>query len=114
MGVNLDCRYTVNGQIMGSTLKRADTFAFDIAVSDSGPIKNKHKITKIDIVKDGGVLAATHRPDPPAFSVRWKPTLTDATNRFFFVRVWNASGGDAKDAKPNNPVAWLAPVWITR
>ena len=64
--------------------------------------------------KDGGIVAAAYRPEPPSFSVRWKPVLTDATNTYFFVRVWNATGGDAIDAKPGNPVAWLAPVWTGR
>ena len=73
----------------------------------------KDKIVKIDIVKDGGVVAQTFTP-APAFSVRWSPNIHDATNRYFFVRVWNAGGGDAPGADPSKPVAWLAPVWIDR
>jgi hypothetical protein len=114
MDTSLDCRYTVNGQIMGSTLAPTNTFAFDIAISDSNENNARHKITKIDIVKDGGAVARAYWPDSPAFSVRWKPTLTDATNNFFFIRVWNAAGGDAAGAKPENPMAWLAPIWTER
>jgi hypothetical protein len=44
----------------------------------------------------------------------WRPTISDATNKFFFVRVWNAGGGDAPSANPAQPVAWLAPVWTGR
>jgi hypothetical protein len=33
---------------------------------------------------------------------------------YFFVRVWNAGGGDAPKANPDHPVAWLAPIWTGR
>jgi hypothetical protein len=110
---NIQCRYTVNGAIMGSTLNRPNAFEFDIAISDPDTGNPKDKITKIDIVKDGGAVAQTYSP-APAFSVRWNPTLQDSTNKYFFVRVWNAGGGDAPGADPVKPVAWLAPVWTGR
>ena len=110
---NIQCRYTVNGAIMGSTLNRPDVFKFDISISDPDSTKPKDKITKIDIVGDGGAVVQTHSPTP-AYSVTWNPTITDATNRYFFVRVWNAGGGDALGGKPANPIAWLAPVWTGR
>jgi len=50
----------------------------------------------------------------PPHSVTWTPTINDASNRFFFVRVWNAGGGDAAGGDPKKPVAWLAPVWTGR
>lgn len=110
---NIHCSYTVNGAIMGSTLNGPKRFEFEINVSDPDSTKTRDKITKLDIVKDGGVVAATYAPEP-AFSVKWSPTLEDATNRYFFVRVWNAGGGDAPGANPSQPIAWLAPVWTGR
>jgi hypothetical protein len=110
---NIQCRYTVNGAIMGSTLKRPEVFDFDISISDPDTDKPKDKITKIDIVKDGGAVVQVCKPTP-AYAVTWSPTIKDATNKFFFVRVWNAGGGDAAGASPANPVAWLAPVWTGR
>ncbi|HWQ93306.1 MAG TPA: hypothetical protein VN673_16650 [Clostridia bacterium] len=110
---NIQCRYTVNGEMMGSTLKRPDSFQFDISISDPDTSHPEDKITKIDIVKDGGAVVQVYNPTP-AYSVSWKPTIHDATNRFFFVRVWNAGGGDAAGGKPANPVAWLAPTWTGR
>ena len=110
---NIQCRYSVNGAIMGSTLNRPTAFEFDIAISDPDSSNPKHKVTEIDIVKDGGVVAQAHS-FVPAFSVQWSPTLHDSTNRYFFVRVWNAGGGDAPGANPAKPVAWLAPVWTGR
>ena len=110
---NLQCRYTVNGASMGSTLNRPAAFQFEIAISDPDQDEPADKVTRIDIVKDGGAVVEEHEP-APAHSVTWRPSLQDATNRYFFVRVWNAGGGDAPGAKPDKPVAWLAPVWTGR
>ena len=110
---NIQCRYSVNGAIMGSTLNGPKRFEFEIKVSDPDSTKSRDKITKLDIVKDGGAVAATYAPEP-AFSVKWAPVIEDATNRYFFVRVWNAGGGDAPGANRDQPVAWLAPVWTGR
>ncbi len=110
---NIQCRYTVNGTVMGSTLDRPTDFQFNIFISDPDTGNPKDKITKLDIVKDGGAVAESYQPTP-SHSVSWQPTLHDATNKYFFVRVWNAGGGDAAGGKPNEPVAWLAPVWTGR
>jgi len=110
---NIQCRYTVNSAVMGSTLKVTNEFVFDISISDPDTSKPKNKITKIDIVKDGGAVVQIFAPEP-AFSLRWKTTIQDSTNKYFFVRVWNAGGGDAPGADPAKPIAWLAPVWTGR
>jgi hypothetical protein len=110
---NLQCRYTVNGAIMGSTLDAPAAFRFDIRVTDPDPADANGRITRIDIVKDGGEVVQTHAPTP-GHSVHWTPTIADARSRYFFVRVWTAGGGDAPDADPARPVAWLAPVWTGR
>jgi hypothetical protein len=111
---NLQCIYTVNGSVMGSTLDHPADFAFDISISDPDTDNPKDLITKIDIIQDGGVVAQTYVPPTPAHAVTWKPTLHDPSSKYFFVRVWNAGGGDAPQANPANPVAWLAPVWTGR
>ncbi|MEO6910449.1 MAG: hypothetical protein ABI158_05960, partial [Edaphobacter sp.] len=46
---NIQCRYTVNGSIMGSTLTRPSIFRFDINVGDPDTNNPNDKITKIDI-----------------------------------------------------------------
>lgn len=107
---NIQCEYTVNGQIMGSTLDRPGIFSFDISISDPDSDKPDDRITKIDIVKDRGVVVETDHPDP-AYSVRWRPVIKDSDSRYFFVRVWNAGGGDTANPNPSQPVAWLAPIW---
>jgi hypothetical protein len=68
---NIQCRYTVNRAIMGST-----------AIND-----------------------------PDTDNPKDKYTIDDSSSKFFFVRIWNAGGGDAPGVDPGNPVAWLAPVW---
>ncbi|WP_143392832.1 hypothetical protein [Fimbriiglobus ruber] len=111
---NIQCRYRVNGAIMGSTLDKPGRFRFDISISDPDTTKPKNKITKIDIVKDGGVVVEAYRPETPDYTVNWSPTIEDTTSKYFFIRVWNAGGGDAPNGNPDNPVAWLAPIWTGR
>jgi hypothetical protein len=110
---NIQCRYTVNGAIMGSTLNRPGSFSFDITITDPDTSRPQDRITKIDIVKDGGKVVQTYEPTP-AHAVHWTPTIDDAASKYFFVRVWTSGGGDAPDADAANPVAWLAPVWTGR
>ena len=72
---NIQCRYSVNGAIMGSTLDRPSVLHFDISITDPDTENPKDTITKIDIVRDGGVVAESYSPSPPAHAIRWKPTL---------------------------------------
>lgn len=117
---NIQCRYSVNGSVMGSTLDKPNSFRFEIFVADPDKSNPEDKITKIDIVKDGGVVVETYNVPNPSHEVRWSPTIKDTTSKYFFVRVWNAGGGDVqasgKSTLPpaDKPVAWLAPVWTGR
>ena len=110
---NLECRYTANGAIMGSTLEQPARIEFAIAISDPDTNEPQDRITKIDLVTDGGAIAAACTPTP-AHRVTWTPVIAPATGKYYFVRVWNAGGGDLPNAKPDDPVAWLAPVWTGR
>jgi hypothetical protein len=111
---NLQCRYTVNGMIMGSTLDRPGSLKFDIAVSDPDTANPKDKITKLDIVTNGGTVVQTYTPPQPDHTVQWTPVISDAKGSYYFVRVWSSGGGDAPGADPEKPIAWLAPVWTGR
>jgi hypothetical protein len=110
---NIQCSYSVNDSILGSTLASPSAFRFDISIIDPDASDPRGRITKIDIVSDGGAVVETHTPQP-SHSVRWTPTIEDTTSRYFAVRVWSAGGGDAPGADPAAPVAWLAPVWTGR
>ena len=107
---NIQCKYSVNGMVMGSTLNKPKAFKFRISISDPDTNDPNDKITKIDIVKDSGKIVQTYTPTP-GYSVEWNPVIKDADAKFFFVRVWNAGGGDAPRANADRPIAWLAPVW---
>jgi len=110
---NLQCRYTVNGRAMGSTLDKPSVLRFDILIEDPDAANPRDRITKIDIVKDGGAVALEYQ-STPGYAVRWTPSIEDSTSRYFFVRVWTAGGGEAAGADPARPMAWLAPVWTGR
>jgi hypothetical protein len=114
MDRDIQCRYSVNGMLMGSTLAQPTTFKFDIQISDPDTNQPKDKITKIEIVKDHGEVVQTYVPGTPDYIVNWTPSITDSTSKYFYIRVWNAGGGDAPQADPAKPMAWLAPVWTGR
>lgn len=109
---NIQCMYAVNDALMGSTINKAKSYKFNISISDPDINDVADKITKIDIVKDGGKVVETYTVPQPSHTVKWTPTITDNTASYFTIRVWNASGGDAKGANPEKPIAWLAPIWI--
>jgi hypothetical protein len=111
---DLHCSYRVNGAVMGSTLDRPSRFKFDIAIDSTTNTDPKDKITKIDIVKDGGAVVQTYTPEIPDFAAHWSPEIRDTTSKYFFIRVWNDGGKRPAAIDPNAPVAWLAPVWTGR
>lgn len=110
---NLQCRYTVNGNMMGSTVKASGPLQFDITVADPDTASDRDKISRIDIVSDGGRVIEAFQPRT-GHKVHWTPKIEDSQGKYFFVRVWTAGGGDAPNPDPSQPVAWLAPVWIER
>ncbi|WP_346239288.1 hypothetical protein ABDK00_006210 [Niabella insulamsoli] len=115
---NIQCRYSVNDQIMGSTLGSKPKFHFNIHITDPDINVAADKITRIDIVANGGKTVASYEVPVPAHEVHWQPEIKNEGYAYFFVRVWNAGGGDLEPAvgkaSPNasQPIAWLAPVWI--
>ncbi len=100
---NIQIQYTVNGAIMGSTLNSPSTLNFAITVSDPDA---GDRITKIELLKDNGVLVQAHTLASPQASVTWKPTITDTTSKYFFLRVYNEGS--------TSPMAWVAPTWTGR
>jgi len=108
---NIQCIYFVNGQVMGSTIPHQKTFKFEIMIEDPDTNNPLDRITKIEILKDGGEVVKTYEPEP-SFSVKWTPTIQAPDASYFFIRVWNAGGGDHADVDPKEAVAWLAPVWL--
>src|SRR5260370_41413011 len=92
---------------MGSTLDRAEVFKFDISVSDPDLANPNDRITKIDIVKDGGVVVQTY--NPAGYSIHWTPEIRDSTSKYFFVRIWNAGNHEWQPSDPSEQEVWQAP-----
>ena len=99
---NLSVVYRVNGQIMGSDIRAAKKYKFDIEVSDPDTDRSEEAITRIEIVGENGEVVAAS--DFQAHDVHWKPTVT-AAEKYYFVLVYNARQSDT-------PVAYAAPVWV--
>lgn len=105
---NLRVRYSLNGEVMGSTLVGSDgRYTAEIAIEDPDGVSGD-AITRVEIVSDGGEVVA-RRPFGST-TVNWKVMLESPTARYFYVRVTTASdvsGGEGL-------TAWTAPVWTGR
>lgn len=101
MDKNLSVKYTVNGEFMGSDIKTAKKYKFEIDVVEPDTDKEKDKLTKIEVVGEGGKVLASEVFD--SHEAHWKPVVKE-TGKYFFVLVYNASD-------PEVPAAFTAPVW---
>lgn len=99
---NLSVIYRVNGKIMGSDVKAARKYKFDIEVSDPDTDQDGQAISRIEVIGDNGKVMASS--DFNAHSVHWEPTVS-GKSKYYFVLVYNASA-------PETPVAYTAPVWV--
>ena len=109
---NIHCIYSVNNNIMGSEIKHASSYDFNIIIQDPDIGNSKNKIIKVDIVKDNGTIVKTFKPIVPKYSLRWNIKIEDDFASYFFVRIWNAGGGDAPDSDSSKPIVWLAPIFV--
>ena len=105
---NLWVRYTLNGELMGSTLIGSDgRYTAEIAIEDPDGVASD-AITLVEIVSDGGRVVASKSFGET--TVNWKVTLRTPAARYFYVRVTTASdvsGGEGL-------TAWTSPVWTGR
>jgi len=107
---NLRVYYTLDGQIMGSTLAPADHYQASVSVEDPDGLA----ITRIEIVSDGGQVAASLESD--ASHVDWSPILTSGTSRYYYVRVTLESNEASvlPGSAAGEITAVTAPVWTGR
>jgi hypothetical protein len=98
---------------MGSTLKGDKKFQFDILVSDPDTANPQAAITKIDIVKDGGVVVQAHTPSA-GHTIHWMPVIEDATAKYFFVRLWTAGRRRIDGSRSGEADGLAGPVWTGR
>lgn len=107
---NLEVKYTVNDQWMGSVLQDpGNEFRFNILVNDPDTDNPDEVITKIEIRKNGGELVAAKEFN--SHSVHWTPLIRDSEATYFFLRIWTA---EKMQYKRDRHTAVVAPVWIQR
>ena len=96
---NLELGYTVNGNMMGSTLSTVPE-ALDIEVSVADPDKTD-SISKVEIVANSGKVVYTW-DDPSELAAGLLTTQLAPSYSYYFVRVTEADGD----------LAVTAPVWV--
>jgi hypothetical protein len=108
---NLRVYYTLDGAIMGSTLVPADSHEASVSIEDP----DGRKIRLVEIVTDGGQVAASLVADGPV--VEWTTRLSSPTARYYYVRV-SAEANDASVLPGRGGDAGItavtAPVWTGR
>lgn len=108
---NLRIHYTLNGEVMGSTLSPAATYQAWVSIEEP----DGQAITLVEIVTDGGQVAASLVADDAV--VEWEPTLSSDTARYYYVRVMTESN-EASVLAPHRGgegiTAVTAPVWTGR
>jgi hypothetical protein len=102
---NLRISYTLNEQVMGSTLSPG-TSTFTAAVHIEDPDGSAaDKITLVEIVSDGGAVVASVPADSTV--VDFTVTLDSNSAHYYYIRITTASGVDGLPGV----TAWTAPVW---
>ena len=96
---NLELGYTVNGNMMGSTLSTVPE-ALDIEVSVADPDKTD-SISKVEIVANSGKIVYTW-DDPAELTAGLLTAQLAPSYSYYFVRVTEADGD----------LAVTAPVWV--
>jgi hypothetical protein len=108
---NLRIEYTLNGEIMGSTLAPMPSQQASVSIEDP----DGQAITRVEIVTDGGQVAASLAADGPR--VEWTTTLASPTARYYYVRVVTESNEAsvlAGHTGGEGITAVTAPVWTGR
>lgn len=93
---NLEIDYTVNGEVMGSTLENAGD-SLDLALTINDPTPGD-LIGQVDIVTNGGQVLHTENVNDTSAHLAF--TLDNA-NTYYYVRITQADGD----------IAVTAPVW---
>ena len=94
---NIKIDYTINDEIMGSTIKNASNLYFNISVIDNDI---KDKIKKIDVISNNGKIIASKDFNSNLAKLEFK--LNNLKNSYYYVKVY----------QNNNKVSVTAPIWI--
>lgn len=98
---NMQIQYKANGQWMGSIIGKPSTVNFDINISDPDTTNVADKIKKVEIITEGGAIAATQTFD--SHSINWTPSIA-ATKKYYFLKIYNG--------ERTTYTAAAAPVWV--
>ena len=100
---NLRARYTANDRWMGSVLgPRWARVRFDIRLSDPDTQHRRDRITRVQVIGQGGRVLASRSFD--AHRIRWRVTVNRGRNSYLLVRAFTN--------RPQQLSAILAPVWF--
>ncbi|MEX0685108.1 MAG: T9SS type A sorting domain-containing protein [Balneolales bacterium] len=117
----VDLRYSVNDYFMGSTLDSPDIFDFHIEIKTQ-PTRIFQRVKKIQILRDhpNGDLdevqvVAEKEFDGQSANIVWKPTVEDATAKYFLLQVFHYSDM-TNNFTEYNPIGstFSAPIWTGR
>lgn len=102
---NLQVKYKVNTQWMGSIIGTPATLNFDITISDPDTGVATDKIKKIEIMTSGGTSGTVVQSQTfDSHSVSWQPSVPANGKKYFFIRVYNG--------EHTSFTAVAAPVWL--
>jgi len=107
---NLDCRYTANDSLMGSTISKASNYDLSIHINDPDIEDDSDKIIKIEVVTGSGKIIRSITPSDEVHHINMNITLNDdEIDHYFFIQLYDNSPVEDSGA---HAMTWLAPVWI--
>ncbi|MDO9635048.1 MAG: DUF3604 domain-containing protein [Paludibacter sp.] len=113
----VELKYAVNGNIMGSTIKKSKKYKFDI-VLNTNPANPSDCIKRIQILKndpegkDDLVVVEEISFDNNESAINWKPVIKNSDAKFFLIRVFHESDKDKAGQFKKHGSTISAPVWI--
>jgi hypothetical protein len=105
---NLEIRFTLNGEVMGSDLSSPGAASYTASIQISDPDGLDDAITLVEIVSDGNETAWSFAPLSGSYVNPNIELSGDDAPRYFFVRVTTVS---PLNGEVEGVTAWTAPVW---
>ncbi|MEA4976822.1 MAG: DUF3604 domain-containing protein [Paludibacter sp.] len=114
---DVEIKYAVNGNIMGSTIQKSDAYQFEI-VLNTNPANPADCAKRIQILKnhpqgkDDMIVVEEINFDDNKSAISWKPVIKDKDAKFFLVRVYHESDKNKEGEFKKPGSTFAAPVWI--
>jgi len=114
----VEVRYSVNGQFMGSILKKPDVFKFHIEIITPDSKENE-QVKKIQIVRnnpygEGVIVAADKSFEGNKSRIVWDKEIKDTSAKYFFLQIFHENDIDDTGNYKSNGSTISAPVWTGR